>query len=310
MKLHQLRDFIAVAERGSIRAASRQIGIAQPALTRSIHELERQLGVDLFERQARGTSLTPMGEVLMRRASVIQGELRRAQEEIEQLRGMARGRVSVCLSSVPHIALLPGALKPFRQRYPEVELDLFDGVFQRVESDLREGRLDCYIGPPPRQLPAGFAQEKLFDNIRMIVGRKDHPLAGACSLSELAAAQWISTSVTLRAEEELGPLFASHGLPPPRLAMQAHSSLSYITALAYSDLLAMLPIQWSRFPLTREALQQIHVREPLPGPAICIIRRAALPLTPAAEYFCDMIRRACPPEQAGGADCGRAPIPI
>ncbi|HTP81621.1 MAG TPA: LysR family transcriptional regulator, partial [Alphaproteobacteria bacterium] len=59
MKLSQVRDVVAVAERGSLRAAARHLGAAQPALSRSIHELERELGVPLFERRARGMVLTP-----------------------------------------------------------------------------------------------------------------------------------------------------------------------------------------------------------------------------------------------------------
>ena len=68
MKLNSLRDFLAVAERGSLRAAARQLGVAQPAITRNIQELEKELGVVLFERQARGVTLSPMGEVFLRRA--------------------------------------------------------------------------------------------------------------------------------------------------------------------------------------------------------------------------------------------------
>ena len=74
MKLTHLRDVVAVAERGSLRAAARHLGIAQPAITRSIREIERELGVVLFERRARGVVLTPMGEVFMRRALVMQNE--------------------------------------------------------------------------------------------------------------------------------------------------------------------------------------------------------------------------------------------
>ena len=134
--------------------------------------------------------------------------------------------------------------------------------------------------------------EKLFDNTRVILGRKGHPLAKARSLRDLVGAQWVTTSVTYKAEEELGPIFAQFGLPPPRLALQAHSALTFIVAVAYSDMLAMLPVQWTKFALTRDVLQAIHVVEPLPGPPICIVKRAGLPLTPAAEYFCDMVRRA------------------
>ena len=66
MKLNQLRNIMAIAERGSLRGAARHLGLAQPALSRSLQELERELGVQLFERRARGMMLTPMGEALVR----------------------------------------------------------------------------------------------------------------------------------------------------------------------------------------------------------------------------------------------------
>lgn len=301
MKLNHLRDFLAVAERGSFRAAARHLNIAQPLLTRSIQELERELAVTLFERSARGVVVTRMGEVLMRRATAVQHEMRRIQEEIDQLRGRTHGRICVGMSSVPHIALLPLALWPFRQRYPEVYLDVIDGVLPVVEGGLRDGTVDCYIGPVAEAVSGELVVEKLFDNTRVILGRKGHPLQNARSLRDLVGAQWMSTSVMLNVEEELGPLFAERGLPRPKLIMQARSALTFIVALAYSDALAMLPVQWLEFPLTRDVLQKIDVVERIAAPPICIVQRAGLPLTPAAEFFCDMMRRAAARYQREGA---------
>ncbi|MDQ6620247.1 MAG: LysR substrate-binding domain-containing protein [Pseudomonadota bacterium] len=293
MKLNHLRDVLAVAERGSLRAAARHLGVAQPALTRSIQELERELGVPLFERRPTGVALTDMGGLFVRRASAVRSELQRAREEIDQIRGKMYGQVSACLSTVPHIALLPYALPAFRARYPEVHLDLTEGLFPTVETSLRAGIVDLYIGPPPGAMTTpDLLVEKLFANTRVILGRKGHPLTHARSLRDLIDAQWLSTSVFLNSNEELAPLFAEHGLPAPRLAVQAHSALTMLVAIAYSDLLGMLPVQWTEFPLTRDNLQRIAVAEALPAPPICIVRRAGLPLTPAAEYFCDMMRRA------------------
>ena len=292
MKLHQLRDVLAVAAQGSLRAAARELGMAQPALSRSIQGLERELGVPLFERKSRGVTPTAIGEAFIRRANAVQSELARARDEIEQLRGIAHGHVRVALSMVPHMALLPYALRPFRRKYADVHLDIIDAVFPTVAGELGDGTMDCYIGAAPESIPEGLVTEKLFDNTRIIVGRKGHPLAQARSLRELADAEWLTTSVTARAENELGPLFSEHRLPPPKLVMQAHSALTLTVALVYSDLLAMLPEQWMEFPLTRDALQTIQVAEHLKAPPICIIRRAGLPLTPAAEHFCDLMRRA------------------
>lgn len=292
MKFSALRDFLAVAERGSLRAAARELGATQPAISRNIQELEKELGVTLFERRASGVTLTPMGEVFQRRASSVRNELRVAREEIDQLRGATHGRLTVALSSVPHIALLPNALKPFRQRYPDVLIDIIDAVYPTVEAGLKDSRVDCYFGPAPQEVGAGLLVEKLFDNSRLIIGRKGHPLAKAQSLAELANAEWITTSITYKAEEEIGPLFAQHGLPPPRLVMRAYSTLTFLTAMAHSDLLMLLPVQWTQSPLLRHAIEPIRVLELLPAPAVCLVRRGGLPLTPAAEYFCDMMRRA------------------
>lgn len=292
MKLHQLRNFIAVTEAGSLRAAARNLNIAQPAVTRSIQELEKELGVPLFERRTRGVVPTAIGAAFMRRAKHATGELLRACDEIDQLRGMTHGSVCVAMSMVPHMALLPSILQPFRVRYPGVRLDLIDAVFSTVASRLSDGTIDCYIGPPPEAVPDGLVSELLFENTRVIVGRKGHPRSGAKSLRELSGAEWMTTSITSQPEQELGPLFAQHGLPAPKLVLQAHSALTLIVSIISSDLLTMLPIQWTSFPLTREALQTIAVTETLPAPPICIVQRVSLPLTPAAEHFCDLIRRA------------------
>ncbi|WP_077037304.1 LysR substrate-binding domain-containing protein [Pelomonas sp. KK5] len=292
MKLNSLRDFMAIAERGSLRAAARQLDVTQPAITRSIQELEKELGVVLFERRAKGVSLTPMGEVFLRRSKAVRSELERAQDELDQMRGEIHGKITVCLSGVAHIAMLPNAMRDFRKRYPDVKLDIIDALLPSVEADLKDGLVDCYIGPTHDDLPSELTEEKLFDNRRVIVGRQGHPLAKARSLRELVDAEWVAASVTYKAEEELGPLFASHGLPPPKLVVQGRSALTFLFTVAYSDLLILLPIQWTQAPLFNRGLQPIHVQEDLPSPPICIVRRTSLPLTPAAEYFCDMMRRA------------------
>lgn len=292
MKLHHLRDLIAVADHGSLRAAARAIGVAQPAMTRSIQELERELGAPLFERKPRGIVPTPIGEAFIRRARSVDSEILRAKDEVAQLRGETHGSVRLALSMVAHMALLPEALRPFRQRFPGVRLDIIDAVFPTVALDMVNGTIDCYVGPPPEQLPEGMRMEKLFDNTRVIVGRKGHPLRKAKSLRDLVGAEWVTTSITSSAEHELGPLFSQHGLPAPKLALQAHSALTLIATLLYSDLLTMLPVQWMSFPPTRDALQAFTVSEPLVAPPICIIQRAGLPLTPAAEHLCDLLRRA------------------
>ena len=293
MKLHHIRDVVAVADRGSLRSASRHLNIAQSAITRSIRELEQELGAMLFERRANGAVLTPIGEAFVRRAKGLQLDLERAREEVEQMKGAVAGSVSIGLTTAAHIALLPRVVAPFRRRYPDVKLRVSEGPFPIAEAGLQNGTLDFYIGPfMEAATPVELIVERLFENRRIVVARRGHPLSFATSLAELSDARWIASSVTLDSDAEFYPLFERHGLPKPHIAAQADSALSVISLCAASDLLAILPQQWIEFLTTTEIVHRIPVQEVLPAPPICSVRRARLPLTPAAEHLNDLFRRA------------------
>jgi DNA-binding transcriptional LysR family regulator len=108
-------------------------------------------------------------------------------------------------------------------------------------------------------------------------------------------AEWVS--VGERAERDLAAIFRRHGLKPPRHTATGDSALSLMTLVANTDLLAMLPRQWAAFSPAAVLLRQIRVRESIPAPSVVLIRRTEMPLTPAAEYLCDLLRReaACVP---------------
>jgi LysR family transcriptional regulator, regulator of abg operon len=292
MKLDQLQHLVTIAEQGSLRGAARRMNMPQPALTRSVRALERELGGALFVRESTGMVLTPMGKRFHLHASAIVNEARRALDAVSQDGGDNEGTVTVALSIMPHVGMLPHALPIFQQRYPKVRLLLSEGLFPDVESGLRQGSIDFYLGAAPRLAPAaGLTVQPLFENTRAVVCRKGHPLSAARSLKALGRANWATTAVDYNAEDDISHLFESHGLPAPRVLLQARSAMSVMVALAHSDLLAMLPVQWEEFPLMRDNLQMIRIREVLPAPRIVLIRRPDLPLTPAAEFLCDVLLR-------------------
>lgn len=295
LKLDQLQHLVAIVEHGSLRSAARRLGLPQPALTRSVRALERDLGCELFTRAAQGMTLTARGRQFHERASAIVHELRRAREELAHGLGDERGEVIVALSIMPHVGMLPRALPAFRRRYPQVRLQLIEGLFPDVEERLRTGQIDFYLGAAPRETPApGLKLERLFGNVRTVVGRQGHPLARVRSLKALAGADWATTAIDHNAEQDLAQLFASHGLAPPRVMVQARTAMSLIAALVSTDLLAMVPAQWESFAATQTALQPIRLRERLPAPDMVLIGRTGLPPTPAAEHLCDLLLREVP----------------
>lgn len=294
MKLSQIRDILAVAEHGSLRAAARQLDVAQPAITRSIRELEDELGATLFDRHAKGVRLTEMGEAFVRRASTVQAELRRAREEIDQLKGRYCGEVSVALSSAPSVSLLPTALAAFRRRYPDAVLKLSESFFPAIQPDLASGRLDFYVGPveAPLAMPQ-FAMDALYENTRVVLARKGHRLAARRSLAELADAQWVRVSMSAGGNDSaFETMFAMQGLTSPHVALHAKSNLLALIAVANSDLLAIVPQQWLTLPVMTGLFDRIELDHPLLTSPIYLVRRHEMPLTPIAEHFSDLIRRA------------------
>ena len=99
MKPNQLLAFVAVAEQMSIRGAARVLGISQPAVTKIVRELERVVGAPLVARSVKGVELTAYGEAFAPRARLLLADMRRARDEIAQIRDGATGKISVAVST-------------------------------------------------------------------------------------------------------------------------------------------------------------------------------------------------------------------
>ena len=293
MKFNQFRDIVAVAECGSLRKAAKRLNITQPTISRSIYEVERKLGVAIFERHAKGILVTEMGRAFVRRAKAVMAEISRAEQEIEQLKGRATGEVHVSMSTTAEVALMPSAIAAFRREYPDVMLTLSEHFFDMIETEVKSGQIDFYVGPvDPQSLSRDFSVELLFDNQRYIFGRKEHPLAGAKTLEELQDARWVKPTQSKYSVGDFGSEFIERGLSPPHEAVHARSILGALLAVATSDLLTQLPRIWLRYPPVASYIVAFEAIGPLRAMPICIVRRKDMPLTPLAERLSDLMRRA------------------
>lgn len=294
MKLHHFRDLLAVVETGSLRAAARHLGLAQPVITRSIQELEHELGVALFERHAKGVMLTEKGAMFVRRVEAIQAELQRAQDEIAQSKQELTGEISVVFSPVICMTLMPRILPAFNRQYPNVVLRISEGLFQTVETALENGVIDFWVGPLELSIShPRFSVERLFDTSRRVVGRTGHPLAGASNLADLAGSGWVRPALAKSTTEtDFTPIFKDAGLAPPKVLIHSGSPLITILTVASTDFLTMLPEHVFAFSSLSKLIAKFDFIAPLYSPPICSARRHGLRLTPAAEHLCDLIRKA------------------
>lgn len=292
MNTKELSCFIATAEQGGIRSAARALTIPQPAVTRAIQSLERQLGVTLLTRRADGILLTAEGRRFLTRARLITAEAKKAKEELQQTKATYVGEVHAALSIMPHLHLFPSAVRSFSLTYPRVKLHIKEALLPAVADDLRTGQIDFYLGAiPDHARESDLRITHLMDNQRVVVGRREHPLRLATSLKELEHMQWAVPDVDHDPSAELQILFRTRGLPPPEVSLYGKTAMSILMALTDTNLLAMLPQQWATNPLTQDWLAVFPITDPLPAPPIGLAVCDRLPLTPPADHFLDLLRR-------------------
>src|SRR5262245_31090056 len=143
MDIRQLRYFLGVLEAGSLSKAAGPLHVAQPALGAQIRNLERELGVNLLRRHARGVAPTRAGELLAQRAAVLLRDLSRVKQEITDLDSVPSGRVTLGLTSTPAQVLGATIVERCREKYPRVRLVITEArpgelleMVAREEADL------------------------------------------------------------------------------------------------------------------------------------------------------------------------------
>lgn len=176
----ELSAFVRVAALGSIHKAAEEIGISQPALTLRLQKLETSLGATLFDRTTRTISLTVVGQDFLPDAKRILQDFDRSVSTIKDIIAQRAGRVSfACLNSVA-VYLMPGIIKKFNARYPNVRTRVLDDTGQRIIEHVQTGEAEFAIDLSPDR--DGFVFERLFDDEIVLVCHPDHYLADLKSL--------------------------------------------------------------------------------------------------------------------------------
>lgn len=287
----QLRMFVAVAEAGSLRAAARRLGVAQSGVTQQLRKLEANLGGPLFERGHRGARLTTVGERLRLRAEVILGECARTGDEMRQLRGELVGQVALGVAAEATMRLFPALLVSFRERCPRIDVHLSSATSRVLTSWVRDGSLDFALALVSKDADIrDLEATALFDSEVAVIARRDHPLADATRLAELGECEWVSTRQRRMdaGSNRLATLFESAGLAPPRVAATTEAVFDTLHCVAKGDYLALEPARLAEHAFFREHVRVVRIVETVPDTPVCLLRRAGVPLTPAAQDLATM----------------------
>jgi len=179
--LRQLRVFQAVAEGRNFSRAGDQVGLTQPAVSRSIVELEAQLGLKLLDRTTREVVLTEAGQSLALRLDRVLDELDQTLAEVHGMAGARRGKVRVASSPTLSANLMPACIAECARRDPDIELVLLDRIQQDVLDSVRAGEVDFGVVVEPTAAD-DLRCEAILDDPFCLVMPPSHRLAGKTSV--------------------------------------------------------------------------------------------------------------------------------
>jgi LysR family transcriptional regulator, regulator of abg operon len=289
LSLAQLRQFVALADVGSVGGAARALGVSQPAATKSLRALEAQLGVVLVRRTARGTELTKHGHTFLLRARSACREIERGQAELADAVKLASGPIVLGASPAAAAALLPGPLKLFRRDFP-VDIRIVEGMPAATLPRVRDESLDFALGPSLRAaLASDLVCVPLYPNEMVIVVRRGHPLAATRTLADLLDSEWITAGLGT-ASLVVDDMFTAAGLPTPRWAIRCESIPGLIAITAQSDLIATVPKSLLALGIADRLLEPIRVREKMASSTMSLFMKRDSPLSIAAGRLVRLIK--------------------
>ena len=167
MTFRQLETFLAVARAKNFTRAGEALHVSQSTLSQHVLELERELGVRLFDRLGRAVTLTEAGRLLEEQATRIAAAVAGARRTIDELKGLERGSLVIGASTTPGIYVLPSVIGSFRRRYPGIDVSLRIGNSRVIEERIRADEADLgvvgghILGAKEQCLAAGLLDELL-----------------------------------------------------------------------------------------------------------------------------------------------------
>lgn len=290
LKLRHLVLVDALTRQGSVVGAAAALHVTQPVATRSLHDLEAILGVELYERGPRGITPTIFGEAFTSHARAVIAQLTQAGRHVVELAEADRGTVVVGTHLAGSNVLLPGAIARLKMERPLLTVIVREGTPEALLVELESGRVDLIVGRLTSPTDQSAIRDALYEESVELVTRARHPLAelDSLALADIADYPWILPGVETALRRELEGFFARNGMPLPANRVEATSFLTVRQLLIETDMIAVLP---SLIPRDDARLTTLPVTLDPIGHSVGITRSPGRTLSPAAEALIGNLRR-------------------
>lgn len=190
IKLRHIDCFVEIVRQQSLKAAAERMFLTQPAISKTLKELEEMLGATLLNRDRGGVALTRQGEVFLHFAEMSLAALRQGADVVDQV--SRRGKTRLTVGALPSVAagLMPRVAAEFCQMAPDTTLRIVDGPHDFLIGGLRDGRHDLVIGRlGTPEILTGLSFTQIYNDSVVFVVRPGHPLLDAPRLDRIGEYQ-------------------------------------------------------------------------------------------------------------------------
>lgn len=292
LKPVQLRLLAHLGEAGALGEAASKIGIAQPAASRLLAEMEAVLGLSLHERQGRGLRLTHVGVALARRAARIEMELFDAAQEVAEAATGRAGIVRVGAVTGPALSLILPTLTALQKNLPDFRAEVTVATSINLCDMLRDGRLDFALA----RVPAGETQLKaavMASEPLSLVVRRGHPLLvrPEIKVEDLLQYDWVMGDDETLLTQTVMSRLAEIGMQVPNRRISTSSFLFTLALLNQTDAIAPLatPVVDSLSGNPSVPFISLPVDFGLTVAPFSLVTRIGSELTPSAQRLVDRI---------------------
>jgi DNA-binding transcriptional LysR family regulator len=298
MKLHDLRILMTVAQAGSMNKAAVFLNITQSAVSRSIAELERTVGVRLLDRTARGVEPTEYGRAMLECGVAIFDDLRQSAKKIEFLSDPAAGEVRIGCQTTLAASFVSTVVDAVARRYPRIMFHLLVADVETLHRELTDRNVDLLITREFRPLTdERLSFELLFDDPLFVVAGARNPWVRRrrIVLTELLNEAWTLPPPETAFGSAAMEAFRSWGLDYPRPTVVTTPLDVRMSLLATGHFLTIFAASALRFSIRRPELKVLAVELPMASVPTGIVTLKNRTLSPVAQLFVHSARKIARP---------------
>lgn len=279
LPLRDLLRILAIAESGSVSQAARDLGVAQPALSKTVSTVESALGIRIFERSHSGVRPTSQGELLLARLRSIQGEVHRLEKDATAIQARRARRLAIGVVPIHPLDQLMRAVIDVMQEFADHDFEIVPDSIEGLLGRLAAGTIDFVFAPlPERETGAGYVEEPIYWEQLVVACGPRSPLYSAEAPTPDAMCQqpWAIGEEGTVSHGRLVDFCRAVRKPLPRIQLTIDVVPARRAAVEHSDMLSIF--QYAQVHVAgRNVLRELPYRWPFRRRAIGTVRSTASP---------------------------------